>query len=75
MRKILKQLKEMYPNTHIIVQSYNGVYSNGRPANEYRVYIDNDGIWKNNWSPAFRTSRDLDSYLADYLYSYERVYK
>lgn len=70
MKKIFKQLVKLFPNITITVSYEIHSYKDEK----YRVYIDNR-IWIYNWSPEFKTLKELDQHLSEKIPNYKKVYK
>ena len=70
MKKIFKQLCKLFPETTITIEHCIRSY-----GDRYKVYIDkNYKIWNYNWSPEFKTLKELDEHLNEKIDNYKKVY-
>ena len=77
MKKILKQLIKLFPNSHIVIEDQLRYYSHDeaitskcRPyISDFRYSNDND-----SWGKSCNTLKELDAYLESEIVLYKKVY-
>lgn len=60
--KLFKELCKRFPNNTIELQKSYGKYKKGK-TKQLQIYIDKANLWKYDWSPSFKTIKELVEHL------------